>query len=85
MPASQSSLPVFDFRLLIPLFSSLFADHCFHGNCFTLPSRNLLSKITDFSSMLLSLIPKDSDLLSLLLDLLLKLSFPLLCLPTFLP
>jgi hypothetical protein len=35
--------------------------------------------------MLLSLTLKGSDLSSLLLDLLLKLSFPLLCSPNFLP
>jgi hypothetical protein len=41
--------------------------------------------ISELSSMLLSLTPKDSDLSSLLLDLLLKLPFPLLCSPNFLP
>jgi hypothetical protein len=85
MSASQRSLPSLIFALQSPNSSSLVVYRCLHGNSFAFLSPNLVLKISGLLCLLANFFMKHFDLASLILDLLLKLSFPMLCSPKFLP
>jgi hypothetical protein len=84
MPRNPSFLSLI-FALRFPSCALLFSYRCLHRILLIVPSRNLFSKISDLSFLLLSLILKVLDLSSLFPDPSLQLSLPLLSLRKFLP